>query len=82
MEGDSNDFVSNLQKVPEGDWFCSRCKPNQPAPKKKRKTFVYSEDEDDNEAEATTAAEEDSEEEEEESDDDASALESLFSESQ
>lgn len=72
-------FFWNQQKVPEGDWYCSRCKPNQPMPRKKRKTFVYSDDENENEAEESTAVEEESEED---SDDDASALESLFSDSQ
>lgn len=63
-----------MQKVPEGDWFCSRCKPNQqPAPqKKKRQAFVYSEDEDENEQEETTNESEDS---------DQSTLESLFDDS-
>lgn len=44
---------TQLQKVPEGDWFCSRCKPNQePQPqKKKRQAFVYTEEDDEEEEE-------------------------------
>lgn len=75
-------FLVNQQKVPEGDWYCSRCKPNEIAPKKKRKTFVYSEDEneddDDEDEEEDTVAEEESDDDS----DNGSALESLFSDSQ
>lgn len=44
---------AHLQKVPEGDWFCSRCKPNQEPPpqKKKRQTFNYSEEDEEEEEE-------------------------------
>lgn len=62
--------------MPEGDWYCSRCKPNQqPQPqKKKRQTFVYTEDDDDED-------DDDMKEEEESEDSDESTLESLFDDS-
>ncbi|VVD04358.1 unnamed protein product [Leptidea sinapis] len=30
---------SNLQKVPDGDWFCDRCRPKEKTPRKRRKLF-------------------------------------------
>lgn len=68
-----------LQKVPEGDWFCARCKPNQqPQPqKKKRQAFVYTEEDDEEEEEEDNDVQE--EEESEESED--SAMESMFDDS-
>lgn len=80
-----NVFLS-LQKVPEGDWFCNRCKPNQEPPpqKKKRQAFTYSEDEEDeNDAEEDEEEdeEEDGDEEEDAEESDESTLDSTFEDS-
>lgn len=62
--------------MPEGDWFCIRCKPDQePLQKKKRKTFVYTEEDEE-------AEEDEKDYEESDEDSDQSTLESLFSDSQ
>lgn len=68
----------NQQKVPEGDWYCNRCKPNQqPQPqRKKRQAFVYSEeDEEEDNAEDEVEDEDDSDES------DSSGLGGLFDDS-
>lgn len=64
--------------MPEGDWYCSRCKPNQqPQPqRKKRQAFVYTEeDEEAEDADGTAESEDDSD------DSDSSALGALFDDS-
>lgn len=62
-------FYNHLQKVPEGDWFCDKCKPVQKEkPKKARKKFVLN---DDSEGES----EEEVAEEEQESSDESFVLE-------
>lgn len=35
--------------MPDGDWYCSKCKPNQQPAHKKRKTFMMAEDDSDEE---------------------------------
>lgn len=77
--------IVKIQKVPEGDWFCSRCKPNQEPQlyKKKRQAFVYTEEEEEDDDEEEEEEEEDNDvQDEEESDDsDDSAMESMFEDS-
>lgn len=63
--------------MPEGDWFCNRCKPNQqPLPQKKQRQ-VYTEEEDELEEDE----EEDEEDEEEESESEESTIEDFFEDS-
>lgn len=67
--------------MPEGDWFCSRCKPNQEPPtQRKKRQFAYTEegdeeDEGDEDDEEENDAEEEEEEEDEEDDDEEEAAE-------
>lgn len=65
-----------LQKVPEGDWYCAKCKPNQ-QPQKKKRQFIYAEEEEEDDEEEEEDEENDNEDE---SESDESTLESLFEE--
>lgn len=68
--------------MPEGDWFCNKCEPNQEqSQKKQRKTIVYTES--DEESEEEESEEEDGDEEEnDEYNSDQSANDSQFSDQQ
>lgn len=58
-------FAFREQKVPEGDWYCAKCKPvEEVKPKKKRRQFVLYASDEESESEA------ESQEEEQDSDED------------
>lgn len=72
-----------LKQVPEGDWYCPKCRPEDYKRKRQRKTKVFveeerveeEEEEVEDPLEETTAADEDDEEEEEEDEEEESESE-------